>query len=167
MTPTTPAPTAEEVLGEYEGYPVLGTKIIVNKLGGNLSEAVEIAPLVIDAEGFGYLAVKVQPTKHRYEFERNDDDKIVGVWLVQIFDAVGAMFIDETKVGRPLDKTIEKVATLRREKKTKAKEFEFADPDLVQGGAADGMDRKPGPHDAPLGDLPRQVDDVFAGGDAA
>jgi hypothetical protein len=88
--------TSTTDLGIYKGFKIKKTKIIVNKLGDGLSKAVGVEPIIVKAGEDAFLAVRVRKTKDRYEYVTNDEGKITSVELVQIFDATGATFTDDS-----------------------------------------------------------------------
>lgn len=105
------------ILGTYKGLPVTETKIVVNKLGDGLSDAVGIEPIVIEAGDVAFLAVRVRKTKDRYDITYNADGIPVGAVLVQIFDSTGATFADEKLVGVAIQKVVDKVKEEEARKK--------------------------------------------------
>lgn len=105
------------ILGTYKGLPVTETKIVVNKLGDGLSDAVGIDPIVIEAGEVAFLAVRVRKTKDRYDIVYDGGGQPVGAVLVQIFDSTGATFADEKLVGVAIQKVVDKVAEEQARKK--------------------------------------------------
>ena len=107
-----------DVLGTYEDRPILSSSIIVNKLGDGLSKAVDVEPIVVNMGEFAFLAVKVRPTKHRYDAIRDEQNKIVGYELVQIFDSVGAAFTDAKMSAKAIEIMANKIAEEQARRKS-------------------------------------------------
>ncbi|HVB38571.1 MAG TPA: hypothetical protein VND92_08530 [Vicinamibacterales bacterium] len=110
---STAAPAAP--LGTHEGYPILAVLMIVNKTGDGLSRAMEVAPHFVDVDSEAYLSVKVRHRKSRYDNVYDKHGEILGVNLVQIFDAVGATF--DERGGEDVDDTIRAVAELKERRR--------------------------------------------------
>ena len=97
-------------LGTFKGYKIIETKIVVNKLGDGLSKAVGIEPVVVAPNEPAFLGVRVRKTKDRYDFVRDESNKIIGVILVQIFDATGAAFVEEKAIGKRVQNVVDAIA---------------------------------------------------------
>jgi hypothetical protein len=97
-------------LGKYKGKKITKTSIVVNKLGDGLSKAVDIEPIIIDANDVAYLAVRVRKTKDRYDAIRGDDGKVTGYELVQVFDSIGATFTDGKLVVDHIQSVVDRIA---------------------------------------------------------
>lgn len=107
----------DSVLGSHKGHEVLTTSIIVNKLGAGLSRAVGVQPFVVEAGEVAFVAVRVSKTKDRYDYVKDDHGAIVGVELVQVFDATAATFADEKLVGKAVAKMQAIIETVEAERK--------------------------------------------------
>ena len=114
-----------EGLGDFEGTPVEGVKIIVTRAGDGLSEAMPVAPLVLHSGDTGYIVLKFKATKIRFDPRKPRKDELeedMGVDRVQVLEAQAAAFIDEDLVGDTLSKMAERIAAYRAEQKRKADE---------------------------------------------
>ena len=149
---------SEEIneLGTHKGHEIVGTSIIVNKLGDGLSKAVRVAPIIIEAGEVAYLAVRVKKTKDRYDYVY-DDGAVVGVQLVQIFDATGATFSDEKTVGKKIQKTVDAIVADEAERKRGQMSFEVPEGVPMIGERALAEREK-------YGDLASKVDEALGGG---
>lgn len=138
-----------DILGTYKDLPVTETKIVVNKLGDGLSDAVGIDPIVIEAGEVAFLAVRVRKTKDRYDITYNADGIPVGAVLVQVFDSTGATFADHKIIAAAVQKTVDRVEKAKAEAKGQLT--------LVLGEKEDddGPTRKKHPN------LASKVDDAF------
>jgi hypothetical protein len=104
-------------LGDYKGYPITGTRIVVKSLGDGLSSPVAVEPVVIEPNERPHLGVRLEPSKHRYEFEKDDDGFVTGVILVQEFKAVGAAFADGKLIGAAIQKNVDAIKEMEALKK--------------------------------------------------
>lgn len=145
-------------LGEYKGYPVIGTSIIVNKLGDGLSKAVAVSPVVVHPNEPAFLGVRVRKTKERYDFVKDDDGEIIGVVLVQIFDSTGATFVEEKSVGKVIQKTVDAIIADEADRKRGQLSLVMPDDDETpRPGSRAKADR------AKFADLADKVDEAMGG----
>jgi hypothetical protein len=140
-------------LGTFKGYRILETKLIINKLGDGLSKAVGIEPVVIAPNEPAFVGVRVRKTKDRYDFVRDESNTIIGVILVQIFDATGAAFVEEKAIGKRVQNVVDAIA---------------ADEAMRKDGQMTLEIPRAAKEVAKYGDLGKQVDDAMReSGDAA
>lgn len=96
-------PEVETDLGEtQEGYKITKSSAKVLRLGDGLSKSVAVAPVLIHAGDTVYIAVKATKVREQLDFEFDDDDDVVGVELIQIFNAVSATFVEFEVVAQAL-----------------------------------------------------------------
>jgi hypothetical protein len=136
----------------YEGYPIIATSIVVNKLGDGLSDAVAIDPVSISADEVAHLAVRVRKTKDRYDFIRDKTTgKILGVEWVQIFDSTGATFADSKMISVAVQKMVDKIEKSKADAKGQLS--------LVLGGDEEDETSRTSRRSHP--DLATQVDEAL------
>lgn len=151
--------TDELKLGKYKGYNILSTAIVVNKLGDGLSDAVAIEPVVPKMNESMFLGVRVRKTKERYDVvrDKNDSTKILGVVLVQIFDATGATFVDEGMVGKQVQSMVDRIAEEEEFRKNGQMSLEVPDEPVTKPKRGSRADKDRAKH----GELADQVDDAL------
>lgn len=138
-----------ESLGQYKGFPITSTKIIVNSLGDGLSKAVNVQPRVIEFGVATHLAVRMVKTKDRYDAVTREDGTVISYELVQIFSATGAAFSDDKVVQTSVRSMLDLIA----------EEEELARGQLpLDIGDLPGVSRIHG--DSP--DVANQVDDAMS-----
>lgn len=112
-------------LGDFEGRPIEGIKVIVTKAGDGLSDAMAVGPKVLHQGDEGVLVLRFKTTKIRFDprkpgKEEEADD--CGVYRVQILEAGSATFIDEDLVGDALEEQEKRLAVYRDEQRRLADE---------------------------------------------
>ena len=116
-----------------------------------------IRRVIIEAGEVAFLAVRVKKTKDRYDYVYDDDGAVVGVQLVQVFDATGATFSDEKTVGKKIQKTVDAIIADEAERKRGQMSFEVPEGVPMIGERALAEREK-------YGDLASQVDEALGGG---
>jgi hypothetical protein len=119
-----------EDVPEYRGFPILGTKAIVNKTGDGLSAAIGVEHLDVPEGGTGFLVVKIHNTKDRHDWKFDDDMEIVGCIEVRIFDAVGVIQVDEELVGEAYARMMDRIRKAEELKKKGQQSFPEATGDI-------------------------------------
>jgi hypothetical protein len=104
-------------LGDYEGYPIIETGIIINKTGDGLSKAMNVEPVSITPGEKAQIVVGLRKTKDRYDFIRDKSNRIIGVKWIQIFDATVAAFTKSTNAKKELDQMASKIEKAKADAK--------------------------------------------------
>jgi RecA/RadA recombinase len=102
--------TTATALDPFEGRPVVATKIILTRTGDGLSQAMEIAPLVLHHGQVVDLVVRSQVAKIRHDEDKGEGGDLI---RVQILEAQALTVVDNAGVRKLLDKHL---ADLARQK---------------------------------------------------
>lgn len=98
-------------LGEYEGYPIIDTGVIITNTGDGLSDAMHVEYVYIEAGQEAYIVNRLRKSKDQHEFIRDKESgKILGVKLIQVFKATGGAFSDDKVSKVAVQKMAERVA---------------------------------------------------------
>jgi hypothetical protein len=101
----------EEELGEYEGYPIIDTGVIVTNTGDGLSDALHVDYVYVEAGKDAHSVMRLRKSKDQHEFIRDKaTGKILGVKLIQVFRCTGAAFSEEKLAQAAVAKMMDKVA---------------------------------------------------------
>lgn len=103
--------TENEDLGEYEGYPIIDSGIIVTKTGDGLSDTVHVEYIYVEPGGDVHSVMRLRKTKDRHDFIRDKvSGKILGVKLIQVFECTGAAFSDNKLARAAVQKMMDRIA---------------------------------------------------------
>ena len=137
-------------LGYHDGHKILSQRIIINKTGDGLSQAVDIAPSVVETDSERNIAGRIHHRKTRFDNvytkpdkDSDDEPELKGVVQVDIFDAVVIMFDERPGADAALDEMRVLIAD-KAAREREAKSGQFRLPDATEPG--------PGSEDAGLKD---------------
>jgi hypothetical protein len=99
-----------------EGVPIVAMAAIVNRTGDGLSKAIDVQPIVIEAGGECYIAMRVRKTKDHYLYTDPADGEVVATH-VQVFTALNSAIVDSKTVARALRVMAGKVAKAESDRK--------------------------------------------------
>lgn len=101
----------ETELGEYEGYPIIDTGVIMTNTGDGLSDAMHMDYIYVEAGEDVHSVNRLRKTKDQHEFIRDKiTGKILGVKLIQVFKCTGGAFSDNKVSAAAVQKMVDRVA---------------------------------------------------------
>lgn len=109
---------AATVLGEIDGRPIVGVKIVVRKTGDGLSESVKVDPasaLGIHHGDEGYIVFAYKCVDVQTPVENRAEPAEGGVYRVPVLDAGTATFVDDDIVAQAIAAQAEKNARWRED----------------------------------------------------
>lgn len=107
----TPPSSDPHPLEDFEGHPVIGSKVAITKAGDGLSEALSVEPVAYDLGGTLYVVLKVTVDKVRYS-EVKDTTSLV---REHTFAAQAATIVDAELVADLVAKQVEMVRKRKEE----------------------------------------------------
>ncbi len=119
----------EAPLGRYKGYPIVGVKLEWRGISGGLTKAVGVAPVITEPAEPVFIMAKGLKESEDHDFIRDDNGKITGVVLIQVYKHLGVAFADEEKAGEAVHEMMEKVALAEALRKEGQQAFTISEDD--------------------------------------